>query len=98
MEIGVSYSGNITQTKTLIAIHHSFSPKDSTRDSLDLLPKNQNKKRNVKNTQRPRNDIKSIYMQNVCQSAHESMFLIKSSREKLAIQSQFEYGKSSIHN
>ena len=41
---GVFYSENTIQTKRLIAIHHSNSPKDSTRDSLDLLPKNQNKK------------------------------------------------------
>lgn len=75
MEIGVSYSGNITQTKTLIAIHHSFSPKDSTRDSLDLLPKNQNKKRNVENTQRPRNDIKKyIHAECVSECARKYVF------------------------
>ena len=33
----------------MIAIHHSILKKDSMRDFLDLLPKNQNKKRKTQN-------------------------------------------------
>ena len=44
---GVSYSTNVIQIKTIIAIYQ----KDSTRDSLDLLPKNHNKNVKRKNTQ-----------------------------------------------
>ena len=45
---GVFYSMNVTQIKNCDSYTSFFFGNDSTRDSLDLLPKNQNKNRNAK--------------------------------------------------